>query len=540
MKYFTTKIPFLIPSYGVKQKETEKMDRYLQLLERSGVLDCIFDDSIINGRPAYNKYDLLATILYCFAFGKGTLRDIESMCKYDLRVIYLMSNEQPKHSIIGKFINDYILPNQEYIFSRITKEIINECKIEIDDAYLDGSKFEADANKYKFVWKPTTFHNKLSEKIRILLSKYNIDRKVPKNGMISSTLVANKLIELSEVIDKENKEMRKDYSLLLEYLTKSLEYEEKERICGPNRNSYYKTDHDATAMCLKEDYYSGLGGNMHAGYNVQVIVSKGLILTYLITQSRNDVADFIPTLNRYYQFYKCYPKRLAADSGYGSEENYDYLKANQIENYVKYFSWQGNVSGQNPSQYIINDDDTITCLNKKIGYELILENRHPKKANARFYKIEGCKDCNFKYYCKRYMNNKDEDYKIFEVNVKLQHYINESEKNLLSPKGIEMRVNRRSQVEGSFGVIKQDFGYERFRRTTIKKVSLEFMLVSLGYNIRKLFKYFDGNAKFNYWRAPNDLQSKAFKKPSAKRLSNKALKKKEMSVNERSKTYKYK
>lgn len=138
------------------------------------------------------------------------------------------------------------------------------------------------------------------------------------------------------------------------------------------------------------------------------------------------------------------------------------------------------------------------------------------------------------------MNNKDEDYKIFEVNVKLQHYINESEKNLLSPKGIEMRVNRRSQVEGSFGVIKQDFGYERFRRTTIKKVSLEFMLVSLGYNIRKLFKYFDGNAKFNYWRAPNDLQSKAFKKPSAKRLSNKALKKKEMSVNERSKTYKYK
>lgn len=77
--------------------------------------------------------------------------------------------------------------------------------------------------------------------------------------MISSTLVANKLIELSEVIDKENKEMRKDYSLLLEYLTKSLDYEEKERICGPNRNSYYKTDHDATAMCLKEDYYSGLG-----------------------------------------------------------------------------------------------------------------------------------------------------------------------------------------------------------------------------------------------------------------------------------------
>ena len=86
-----------------------------------------------------------------------------------------------------------------------------------------------------------------------------------------------------------------------------------------------------------------------------------------------------------------------------------------------------------------------------------------------------------------------------------------------------MRVNRSSQVEGAFGVIKQDFQYERFRRRSINKVSAEFMLVCLGYNVRKLFKHFNGEAKFNYWKAPDNIQTETFKKPSAKRLSKKLL-----------------
>ena len=122
------------------------------------------------------------------------------------------------------------------------------------------------------------------------------------------------------------------------------------------------------------------------------------------------------------------------------------------------------------------------------------------------------------------MKNKDENFKIFEVTLQLQKYIQEAEENLLSIEGIEMRVNRSSQVEGAFGVIKQDFQYERFRRRSLPKVSLEFMLVCLGYNIRKLFKYYDGNAKFDYWKVPKNITPEKFKKPSVKRLSKKLLK----------------
>ena len=139
------------------------------------------------------------------------------------------------------------------------------------------------------------------------------------------------------------------------------------------------------------------------------------------------------------------------------------------------------------------------------------------------------------------MKDKTQDYKYFEVSQDLQKYIQEAEENLLSPKGIEMRVNRSSQVEGAFGVIKQDFLYERLRRTLLPKVSTEFMLVCLGYNIRKLFRFYSGNAKFEYWKAPEGLQPESFKKPSAKRLSNRANKKKNKSLNEEAKSnYNYK
>ena len=129
------------------------------------------------------------------------------------------------------------------------------------------------------------------------------------------------------------------------YLEKSLEYEEKERICGPNRNSYFKTDKDATARCLKEDYYSGLGSNMHAAYNVQVCVIYGLISSYIVTQSRDDLEDFIKILDKHYEMYECYPNSVGADAGYGSLKNYQYLEKHNIKNFVKYLSWEGNVSG---------------------------------------------------------------------------------------------------------------------------------------------------------------------------------------------------
>ena len=543
MLNFTTRKTFLVPSFDLDAKEEKKMNRFLSVLEKSKVAELFplkeETGADKGGRPHYSYYDMLATIMYGFAFGSPTLRELEISCKYDLRYFYLMQQERPGHTVFGDFVNDFILPNRKEIFKRITSSIIEEMKIPLDECFIDGSKFEADANKYKFVWKPTTYHNNLSDKIRVLLNDVGLSKGVPKKGFISSKLIGEKISELSAIKDM-GKYYKDRYDLLNKHLIKALEYEEKERICGEERNSYYKTDHDATAMTLKADYYAGLGSSMHAAYNTQLLVAKGIICAFYVSQSRNDGYDFIPVLKAFHDNFGYYPKRVCADAGYGYLENYRFLHENNIENYVKHQSFQGNVSGRNPDRYYLNEDATITCLNGFNGNRVEIENRHPKNANSVFYKIEGCNGCPFRLYCKRFMNNKDEDYRIFEVQEELTLYKQEAFDNLLTPKGIEMRVNRSSQVEGAYGVIKEDMNYTRLRRTSLEKVETEFILTYLGYNIHKLFRFFEGKARLDYWKAPEDLKPEVKKKPSAKRLSKKASKKKEKSVNDKAKDYKYK
>lgn len=545
--YYSTRQQFFTGSYSIKAEEIKKIDKYLDFLEKSGVGDVIYKvakkEGEKGGRPEYNPYDMLAMIIYNFAFTNGSLREIEDRCAYDLRSMYIMENRMPTYATIGNFIKRYIEPHEEEIFSKLTKEIFKECGIEMTKAYIDGTKIEANANKYKFVWKPTKYHKKQSEKVIAILKRYNIDGKIKDGDMLSSTDVGEKIIEFDKLI-KENpddKKMNKDYMELVESFVKINNYEEKERICGPNRNSYYKTDKDATAMCLKTDYYAGLGSNMHAAYNVQIIVINGIITSYLVTQDRNDIKTLIPTVEKHQKMYGTYPKALAADAGYGSYDNYSYMDDKGIKNFVKYFTWEGNVSGKKPSQYHLNDNGSITCLNGNIGYVTTNVKMHKRKANSRFFKVTGCNKCSYSIYCKRFMKKKDDDFKIFEIDENLQKYIQQSEENLLSKEGIEMRVNRSIQVEGTFGNLKQNLGYDRFRRRSIDGVSLELMLTSLGINIRKLFAYYNGDTQFNCWSLNCDVTPEKFKKPSAKRLANKVLKSKEKSLNAISKdSYKYK
>lgn len=500
MGYFTTRQECLFPSYTIDVKEQKKIDHFLQLLDKSDVehiLKSVQDnEDNPGGRPPYHLGHLLAMVLYGFAFGSGTLRDLESLCRYDLRYIYIMQGEQPDFKTICNFINKIIVPNTDEIFTSINCAILQECDARLEDVYIDGTKIEADANKYKFVWKPTTFHRRLSDKIRTLLNSNGLGRGLPADGIISTAVIAGKITQFSKLLEssgqEEKKALQSQYDQLLEYLSKSLEYEEKESICGPDRNSYYKTDHDATAMTLKADYYSGLGSNMHAAYNAQAVIADGFITAYYVSQSRNDFDDFIPVMKNFKKFNGFYPNNACADSGYGSLKNYKFLHDNHIGNYVKHSSWEGNVSGRKPDCFHIEKDRAIICLNGNVGSRVEIQGRHPKRAGAVFYKITGYNACAFSPYCKRWQKIKDEDFKIFEVIVAMCQYKQQAEANLLSVKGIELRINRSAQVEGSFGVLEQDMHYTRFRRASMKKVCTEYMLTFLGYNIRKLFRCYDG------------------------------------------------
>lgn len=530
MNEFSSRQQRFFISFDLNKEERSLFDRFFRFLDDSGVADIIKkhekNHSSKGGRPNVNFFNLFAAILYGFSSGCTTLRELEDACSHDIRYIDMMEQVRPSYVTISNFINNVIAPNEGVIFSLINKQIIRELSFELDDAFVDGTKWEANANKYKFVWKPIKYHENISVSFFKILKDNNLCTDFHEEQMVRSSTITKAI----DVFEKEKNQFQENqYNAIAKSLSailvKVLEYEEKERICGANRNSYYKTDHGATAMSLKADYYSGLGTNMHAAYNVQSLVINGFVLSYYVSQSRNDIADLIPVLEFFNELYGAYPKNVCADSGYGSLENYSFLHSHGIGNYVKHQSWEGNVTGTNPETYRLLDDDTIICLNHQTGKRVEIPYRHPKRAGGVFFKIDGCTDCPFKKYCMRWMKDiDDQTSKIFEVNVKLAELKQEAEQNLLSLKGIEIRVNRSIQVEGVFGIEKQDYRYTRTRRRGLEKVSTEIMLMFLGLNIKRLLKYYQTGKRLSFWTAPPDLQPETFKKPSAKKLSKKGEK----------------
>lgn len=202
MSYFNIKRTFFLVPSNTCLEEYEKIDKFMSILEKSGVGKIIEKEKQKKkeqGNIKHNPYNIFATIIYCFTKLNNSLREIESLSKFDLRVMYIMENQELDHSEIGNFINKYILPYQYEIFTKITKAIIDEFNLDISNQYLDGTKIEANANKYKFVWKPTTYHKKLDIKIRELMSLIGIE--ITDKNLIKSSKLKD-IIEL--YVTKEN------------------------------------------------------------------------------------------------------------------------------------------------------------------------------------------------------------------------------------------------------------------------------------------------------------------------------------------------
>lgn len=536
MGYFNIKRPiFIVPSEKC-YVEFEKIDKFMNLLEKSGVGKIIeyvkLQDKKCKGITGYNPYNLFALVVYCFSKFNATLRDIEDKCIFDLRTNYIMEGNIPDYTTICLFINQYIVPNQYEIFSCINKQIIKEFNLDVSDTYVDGTKIEANANKYKFVWKPVKFHAKLDIKIKELLVKMGYENLFSKelikafdfNNLLKK-YVLEQNIDINNIpsgrgkrLTKEQKNYKKGY----EYLVKLVEYEEKERICGDNRNSYFKTDYDATAMVLKEDYYSKLSHDFHAGYNVQILVSSLLIMMYGVYQDRCDFNTLIPMNDLYFNYYGKYPINECDDAGYGNYANYKYMREHNIGNYIKFQNWEGESSGKNP-QLFYTFDDGVVCLDTCIGEEVSFDYYHRRRnKDGVLYKFIGCNNCNYSYKCKARLKNKSYDFRYIELIPDYELLKEQVRNNLLSSKGIEIRINRSIQVEGTFGQIKNNMNYDRIRRRGLSKVSAEVMLMCLGVNVRRYFSSLDDNKfKQNCWNTPANLQRERFPyvKPKEKRLS---------------------
>ena len=459
------------------------------------------------GRIGYNNISLLKIILFAFMINVRSTRAIKNLCANDIRFMWLSNNIKPSHTIIADFIKHKLTYTIDDIFRDINMKLIELDNINTNVLFIDGTKIEANANKYTFVWKKAVlkFQAKLYFKITKIINllnkvlpQYDIDINFDVYDSYQPEYLLSIINEIENIIDKHGLELvygkghhklklQKYYDEILKYYEKLLEYQEKLEICGNNRNSYSKSDHDATFMRMKEDYMKN--GQLKAGYNIQIGVSDEYILNAEVYQDRSDIKTFSLFLKSYENKYGFMPKYPVADAGYGSYDNYLFCHENKIELFQKYvmYSREKEKSFQkqryNSRNFNYEVDGRISCNE---GKEFIYEYTHinnkgkyPKIIDN--YQCYDCQQCDFQKECTKAQDG----YRKLQVCQKQKELEVEAKRNLDSPLGIELRIQRSIQVEGAFGVIKEDMKYRRISRRGLENVKTEVKLVCLGYNLMK-------------------------------------------------------
>jgi transposase len=256
-----------------------------------------------------------------------------------------------------------------------------------------------------------------------------------------------------------------------------------------DRNSYSKTDQDATFMHMKEDHMRN--SQLKPGYNVQIAVESEYVTGVGIFNDRSDVATLIPMLNEMQVRLGMKYTNIIADSGYESEENYLYLEKEKMIPYIKpqsYEIWKkksfkNDISKRENMTYI-EEADAYVCANSRILWPVGIRHRKSTsgyRSKLTVYECEDCSGCPNKSKCTKAQGNRRmEASKIF-IEKRQKSY-----ENIMSDKGVKLRVNRSIQVEGAFGVLKNDYEFSRFLTRGKNNVKTEFILLCMGYNFNKL------------------------------------------------------
>lgn len=452
--------------------------------------------------PAVDAVTLFKIVVYAFSQGTYSTRKIETACQYDVRYRYLLQGYRvPDHNMIYRFIKHHLEECMSELFSQLVKKLIEYGEITLTQVFLDGTKIEANANKYTFVWKKSVekYRAKLQEKakeyLQTELQMTDLSEPVSVKDLKRALRSLGNRIKKEKIVfvygsGKRKTPLQRQYETVEEMLNRAQFYEEALEIMGNDRSSYSKTDPDATFMHMKEDHMRN--SQLKPGYNVQVAATGEYIAGILINADRNDYYALIPMIEL---LEEAYPEekigKLVADAGYESEEGYDYLSQKGIGSYIKPSNheysktkkYRRDMEFRLAMQYD-KEHDTYTCKNgRKLTYNgtRTKKNRNGYVSESRIYKCEDCSNC--PYYGKCY---KGKYTKTIQINEKFDSFRAESEKNITSEEGNLLRVNRSIQAEGVFGITKQDMGFDRFLRRGVQGTLTEYLLLACGFNINKL------------------------------------------------------
>ena len=269
------------------------------------------------GRCPYHPKMMLKAILYAYMNNVYSCRKIEQLLLRDIHYIWLAGYEKPDFITINRFRNR-VKDEINNVFTQLVLILADKGFISLDVEYVDGTKIESKANKYTFVWRKSVERNraKLMDRIRVLLEQ--VDESIAQENAPQDTPVEFTPAMLSEIVDelknaldrepapvnKEQKkargEKRKRIKELEAHREKLAEYEKHLEILG-ERNSYSKTDHDATFMRMKEDAMNN--GQTKPGYNLQIATEDQFITDFALFPNPTDTLTLIPFFHSFRKRY---------------------------------------------------------------------------------------------------------------------------------------------------------------------------------------------------------------------------------------------
>ena len=459
------------------------------------------------GRKRYSPEILLKIILFAFMEnGYVSTREIEKLCKTDIRFMYLLDEHPaPSHMTIDNFMNDVLSVSISDIFNEINGYIFKEENVDVNHVYIDGTKIAANANNYSWVWKKSSLKNrkKTFDKVTVLLDEIN--KTLIYHG-VKFGLREEYAIEYLEEISVKYAELcninpdvivrgrghhktteQRNYDKLNEYIEKLKKYAEHISICGENRNSYSKTDNGATFFRMKRDYMGN--DQLLPGYNIQMGLCDEYIAVFDVKQYASDMDCFQPLMEKFNHTYGIYPEYPVADAGYGSFNNYLYCEEHGMKKYMKFTMFKKESEDKSYREdpyravnFPINDKGNPVCPN---GKEFHYLKTRPVRGNKfgrteEIYQCEDCSNCPHKQKCSKSGGNRT-----IRLNEELTSIHNEVLDNLNSTQGALLRMNRSIQAEGAYGTIKWNRAYTRARRRGIKGLNLEIAMISCGFNLHK-------------------------------------------------------
>lgn len=454
--------------------------------------------------PAVDPKTMFKILTYAYSQNIYSSRKIETACRRDINFMWLLAGQRaPDHSTIARFRTGFLADACEDLFYQLVRRLAEMGGLSKETVFIDGTKLEACANKYTFVWKRSVgkweekMFAELESAVQMLNQEYmqcfrilKETRTTDLQGIVE--YLGNYCREHSVAFvygrGKRKSVHQRYLELFQRFLDRQLLYDLHHSRFG-SRNSYSKTDVDATFMHMKDDHMRN--AQLKPGYNVQIGVDSEYIVAVDIFQDRNDVWTLVPFLrymNKKLGF--CYPS-VTADSGYESEEAYDHLKSQGQIPYIKpqtYEKWKKRSFKQDISRRenmgYDAENDTYTCHAGKTLSPLYIRKQRSKngyESEVTVYECASCSGCPYKDRCTKAKGNKR-----LYVSKNFIAYRQASYENIMSETGIKYRMNRSIQVEGAFGVLKNDHDFQRFLLRGKTKVKLEILLLCMGYNINKL------------------------------------------------------